>query len=78
MGSISMKNQEKSINNKALDNTVSIFGNILPCKVICEDRGPQGFDFVHSETREAARQAINILNGMQLNDRKVFMSPFKS
>ncbi|KAK2489635.1 hypothetical protein MC885_000309 [Smutsia gigantea] len=78
VGNIFIKNLEDSIDNKALYDTFSAFGNILSCKVVCDDHGSKGFGFVHFETHEAAQQAISTMNGMLLNDRKVFVDHFKS
>uniref|UniRef100_A0A5F4W932 Polyadenylate-binding protein n=1 Tax=Callithrix jacchus TaxID=9483 RepID=A0A5F4W932_CALJA len=46
--------------------------------VVCDENGPKGYGFVHFETQEAAERAIEKMNGMLLNDRKVFVGPFKS
>nr|XP_054302995.1 polyadenylate-binding protein 3-like [Pongo pygmaeus] len=78
VGNIFVKNLDKSINNKALYDTVSAFGNILSCKVVCDENGSKGYGFVHFETHEAAERAIEKMNGMLLNDRKVFVGRFKS
>lgn len=73
-GNVFIKNLDKTIDNKALHDTFSAFGNILSCKVVCDDQGnSKGFGFVHFETQEAADEAIDKVNGMLLNDIKVFV-----
>ncbi|XP_059968258.1 polyadenylate-binding protein 4-like [Mesoplodon densirostris] len=78
VGNVFIKNLDKSIDNKALYDTFSAFGNIPSCKVVCDENGSKGYAFVHFETQEAADKAIEKMNGMLLNDRKVFVGRFKS
>jgi len=76
VGNVFIKNLDKSIDNKALYDTFSAFGNILSCKIACDDHGSKGYGFVHFETEEAARQSIEKVNGMLLNDKKVYVGRF--
>ena len=72
VGNIFIKNLDKNIDNKALYDTFSAFGNILSCKIaLDENEVSKGFGYVHFETQEAADQAIEKVNGMLLNDKKV-------
>ncbi|KAK4687800.1 polyadenylate-binding protein, partial [Tremellales sp. Uapishka_1] len=73
-GNIFIKNLDESIDNKALHDTFAAFGHVLSCKVGTDENGnSRGFGFVHYETGEAADAAIKAVNGMLLNDRKVFV-----
>ncbi|KAI9208688.1 polyadenylate binding protein [Polychytrium aggregatum] len=72
-GNIFIKNLDPSIDNKALHDTFSAFGNILSCKVAMDADVSKGYGFVHYETSEAAEAAIKHVNGMLLNDRKVYV-----
>jgi len=100
VGNVFIKNLDKSIDNKAMYDTFSAFGNILSCKVATESRqmGPhghihshdgvnsqvpgdeggnsKGYGFVHFETEEAAKSAIQKVNGMLLNGKKVYVGKF--
>jgi polyadenylate-binding protein len=71
VGNVFFKNLDKTIDNKALYDTFSAFGNILSCKIACDDQGSKGYGFVHFETEEASKQAIEKVNGMLLNGKKV-------
>ena len=46
--------------------------------MVCDENGSKGYAFVHFETQEAADKAIEKMNGLLLNDRKVFVGRFKS
>lgn len=73
-GNIFIKNLDESIDNKALHDTFAAFGDILSCKVGTDETGKsRGFAFVHYSTGDAADAAIKAVNGMLLNDKKVYV-----
>ncbi|KAF8910978.1 hypothetical protein CPB84DRAFT_1723164 [Gymnopilus junonius] len=73
-GNIFIKNLDEQIDNKALHDTFAAFGNVLSCKVATDEQGrSKGYGFVHYETGEAAEEAIKAVNGMLLNDKKVYV-----
>ncbi|AEO59048.1 hypothetical protein MYCTH_2306966 [Thermothelomyces thermophilus ATCC 42464] len=73
-GNVFIKNLDTAIDNKALHDTFAAFGNILSCKVAQDENGnSKGYGFVHYETDEAAAQAIKHVNGMLLNEKKVYV-----
>ncbi|KAF5189021.1 Polyadenylate-binding protein [Thalictrum thalictroides] len=74
---IFIKNLDKAIDNKALHETFSTFGNILSCKIATDPSGQsKGYGFVQYDNEESAQRAIDQLNGMLLNDKPVFVGPF--
>ncbi|KAK8916135.1 Polyadenylate-binding protein 2 [Platanthera zijinensis] len=74
---IFIKNLDKAIEHKALQETFSVFGSILSCKVATDASGQsKGYGFVQFEQEEAAQNAIEKLNGMCLNDKPVYVGPF--
>jgi len=79
VGNIYIKNLDKTIDNKALYDTFSAFGNILSCKIAQDNDGaPRGYGFVHFETQKAADLAIEKVNGMLLNEKKVYVGQWMS
>jgi polyadenylate-binding protein len=79
VGNVFIKNLDKSIDNKALYDTFSTFGNILSCKIMIDEHAnSKGYGFVHFETNEAAEKAIKHVNNMLINDKKVFVGRFLS
>jgi polyadenylate-binding protein len=59
---------------QALHDTFAAFGNVLSCKVATDEQGrSRGYGYVHYETAEAAEIAIKAVNGMLLNDKKVYV-----
>jgi len=76
-GNVFVKNLDKNIDNKALFDTFSLFGNILSCKVSSDENGKSnGYGFVHYETAEAAKTAVERVNGMQIGEKTVFVGEF--
>ncbi|GAB2267572.1 poly(A) binding protein Pab2 [Dionaea muscipula] len=76
-GNIFIKNLDEAIDNKALHDTFSSFGNILSCKVAMDPYGQsKGYGFVQYDNEESAKNAIEKLNGMLLNDKQVYVGPF--
>jgi polyadenylate-binding protein len=79
VGNVFIKNLEKSIDNKQLYDTFSMFGNILSAKIAHSPLDGQslGYGFVHFDTDEAALKAIAQVNGMEIKERNIVVVPFK-
>nr|XP_043635589.1 polyadenylate-binding protein 2-like [Erigeron canadensis] len=74
---IFIKNLDRSIDNKALHDTFSSFGNILSCKIATDGAGQsKGYGFVQFEVEDSAQSAIDKLNGMLINDKQVYVGRF--
>jgi polyadenylate-binding protein len=77
VGNIFIKNLAKEIDSRMLNDTFSQFGNILSCKVATDDTGSsRGFGFVQYETKEAADNAIEKVNGNLIMEKNVVVVPF--
>lgn len=78
-GNIFIKNLHPAIDNKALHDTFSVFGNILSCKIATDEAGnSKGFGFVHFEEEYSAKEAVDAINGMLLNGQEVYVAPHVS
>lgn len=79
LGNIFIKNLDRTVDNKIMFDTFSVFGNILSCKVSYDDKAQsKGYGFVHYDTEEAATSAIENLNGKIVNGKKIFVGKFLS
>jgi len=79
VGNIFVKNLSKTIDNQQLCDTFSKFGNILSCKVSTNQRGePLGYGFVHYESEESAKKAVEAVDGKMIAGQTVSVAPFKS
>ena len=78
VGNIFVKNLHEGIDNKQLYDTFSLFGNILSCKVVTDKETglSKGYGYVHYETNEAAKNAIEKLDGMLIDGKEVNVGVF--
>ncbi|XP_063946863.1 polyadenylate-binding protein 8 isoform X3 [Daucus carota subsp. sativus] len=77
VGNIFIKNLDKSIDNKALHETFSSFGTILSSKIATDPSGQsKGYGFVQFDSKEAAQNAIDKLDGMLMNDKQVYVGHY--
>lgn len=78
-GNIYIKDLHPSIQSQDLYDNFSQFGTILSCKVETElDGRSKGFGYVHFESVEAARKAIEGVNGMEIEGKVVHVFEFQT
>lgn len=73
-GNVFISNLDKKMDTKALYDIFSAFGDIVSCKVICDEYDSCGYGFVLFKTEEAARNAILKSKGMLLNGVRIYVS----
>lgn len=67
-----VKNLDKTVDSKALYDTFSTVGHILFCKMATAGSDQsKGFGFAQFENAESAKNAIDKLNGMLINDKRL-------
>jgi len=78
VGNIFVKNLDKSIDNKTLFDTFSLFGDISSCKVATSENGDSlGYGFVQYVNEKSAKEAIEKVNGMVIAEKSVEVLPFR-
>jgi polyadenylate-binding protein len=65
------QNLHESIDSASLHGIFGKFGNILSCKVEFEDGESKRYGFVHFETEEAAKAAIENVNGKLIKGKEM-------
>lgn len=79
VGNVYISNLDEQIDNKALYDTFSLFGNIISCKVAMDETGKsRGYGFVHFETEASAKAAVEKVNGKEMLGKIVTVSPWRS
>lgn len=78
VGNIFIKNLDKDIDTVGLRDTFAQFGNIVSAKVATDGQGnSKGYGFIQFDTEAAAKEAIEKVNGMEMNDKVVYVGPFQ-
>lgn len=72
VGNVFVKNLAPIVDARQLNDTFKLFGTILSCKVATDPKGEsKGYGFVHFETDDSARAAIDAVNNMDFAGRVV-------
>ncbi|RDX64588.1 Polyadenylate-binding protein 2, partial [Mucuna pruriens] len=75
---IFVKNLDQKIDNRSFRDIFLSFGNIVSCKVVMDNFGrSKGHGFVQFESEASAQEAIERLNGMLINDKRVYVGHFE-
>eukprot|EP00746_Dinoflagellata_sp_MGD_P079669 gnl/MRDRNA2_/MRDRNA2_31889_c0_seq1.p1 gnl/MRDRNA2_/MRDRNA2_31889_c0~~gnl/MRDRNA2_/MRDRNA2_31889_c0_seq1.p1 ORF type:complete len:578 (-),score=90.37 gnl/MRDRNA2_/MRDRNA2_31889_c0_seq1:56-1789(-) len=77
-GNVHVSNLDKNIDSKMLYNCFKSYGDILSCKVSCDLSGnSRGYGFVHYNSEQAAKDAIEGINGLQIGNSTVVVCPLQ-
>jgi len=77
LGNVFVKNLDKAVTNKDLHELFDGCGTILSAKVASDGSGnSKGYGFVQFDTDEAAKKAIDTVNGKMVHEKPVFVGPF--
>ncbi|CAD2216517.1 polyadenylate-binding protein [Angomonas deanei] len=63
-GNVFVKNLDKDVDSKSLNDIFKKFGSVLSCKVMSDEEGnSRGYGFVHFKDEKSAKDAIENMNG---------------
>ena len=78
VGNVFVKSLHADVHHKELQDTFSLFGNILSCKVALDAEGKsKGYGYVHFETEEAAKAAVERMDEIELFGQKCEVQAFQ-
>jgi polyadenylate-binding protein len=78
LGNTFIKNLDPNLDNKSMMDIFSVFGNILSCKVTTDSEGrSKGYGYVHFDTTEAAKKAIERYDEQLLGSQVVRVQFFQ-
>ncbi|PKU61757.1 polyadenylate-binding protein 4-like [Dendrobium catenatum] len=76
IGNVFVKNLSRSIDSVKLKEMFLKFGTISSCKVATEDGKSKGFGFVQFDSQVSANMAIENLNGIIVDGKKIYVGKF--
>jgi polyadenylate-binding protein len=77
-GNLFIKNLDASVDTRTLHSTFNRFGNVMSCKIACDDDGKsRGYGFVHFELEADALRAIEAYNGKDFMGKELSVMMFK-